>query len=1028
MLSVPVRGGGLIDPSYTAIINSSIDDGVSTVRNIGFNFVYEGVTYTQFSANSNGLIRLGSTVVTNAFSNSITEASNQPKIMPLWDDFSTGNNGSVSFGVSGSAPNQICVIDFKLRNSSTTSSAYNLRFQVRLYETSNVIEFMYETGTTSTSASIGIGDVLETNYLARNHLTNHTFAITGGLNTITAWPGSGRVYTFTPCVSSTWLGGTSTVWTNAANWSCCVPSKVTNVTIPSGTTNSPVIGPAMVARCRDLTINTGGLLEIGNLDASGGSFVISGDVWNEGSIYHTSDLNTNLAGTANTFGGTGEFDYNNEFVSFNIVTGANYTLSSNITLLSQLRISSGASLSLDSYTLGIYNFTFEDGTINLNTGVLQIGGFIDYTTGTFNMNTGTVYFNSGDAVWVDGGFAAANQTINSFTYYNLSVRTNNGRTATLGNGSDITVSNNLVISNPGASGGVARVTSTSVSNGVYVEGTFSLGVGGNGVTLNLGRSFRRATASGTTTFTMGDNDDHIINCSFAWISGPTLAPFRFGASSAVIALTYYGTFNHTFSGTASDRYQGLLGTYKNVTLSGAGLGNFQLIGNTTINGNLTMSSTAGFINFQSHTLDLKGNLINNTSGVTQNPGTSTVTFTGSAQQEISGSAAVTNFYNLTNGMSSGDLVLSQDILVSNTLSMSGTDIDLNGQEIDLDGTGSISGESNTDRIKGTSGLITTTITGFGSPSGVNVGNMGAILTSASDLGDITVSRGHTRQSGVGGNLGIERYYIVTPSNNSGINATLQAEYFSNDVPGGYNESDFALYRSTDNGSTWTWREGTVTVAVGGKGNVELSGINAFSWWTISDHAANPLPVIMKVFNGDCQTDYISLFWQTASEMNSSHFDIERSTDGFEWEVLGSLQGNGNSSSTKDYEWFDHSIVRQAQQTPVYYRLRQVDFDGEEEVFGPISVTCEKSADLNLTVFPNPTQNNATLTFDWNKGKDDVLVTLTDASGKIIQQTETAIMNGTNSIYVELSDYSHGMYFITLEVNEERIGAVKLVKQ
>ena len=78
---------------------------------------------------------------------------------------------------------------------------------------------------------------------------------------------------------------------------------------------------------------------------------------------------------------------------------------------------------------------------------------IDYVSGTLNLNTGTVYFNSGDDVWVALGYPATDQTVNSFNYYDLKVRSNNGFTATIGDGSSINVSRDLTFENPGTAGG-----------------------------------------------------------------------------------------------------------------------------------------------------------------------------------------------------------------------------------------------------------------------------------------------------------------------------------------------------------------------------------------------------------------------------------------------------------------------------------------------------------------------------------------------------------------------------------------------
>lgn len=186
-------------------LGAGVNDVASSVTNIGFTFVYEGTSYTQFSANSNGLMRLGGTVVSNTATNGITTASNQPKIMPLWDDLNTGTGGSVKYLLTGSSPNRILKVQWQTRNQSGESGAYTKSFQVWLYETTNEIAFIYGTGTNATSASIGIGGTSASNYISVSSSVNGMPAASSSTanDANTVWPGSGKKYLFSPrnCLS-----------------------------------------------------------------------------------------------------------------------------------------------------------------------------------------------------------------------------------------------------------------------------------------------------------------------------------------------------------------------------------------------------------------------------------------------------------------------------------------------------------------------------------------------------------------------------------------------------------------------------------------------------------------------------------------------------------------------------------------------------------------------------------------------------------------------------------------------------------
>ena len=276
-------GVSAITPSggWTQIIAASGgDDVVSTVRSIGFNFVYEGTIYTQFSVNSNGLMRLGSTVITTDFSNDVDEAANEPKLMPYWDDQSAASDGGVQFGVDGSAPNRICVVDFKL-DGGTTGGITDNHFQVRLYETSNAIEFLYNSGANESNFTIGIGGIINTNYMARNHSTNHTCANSGGLDDITTWPGNGRLYTFTPPVAN---DATSTIEAGAFS----EPSEINSITNDSDpeklavfdfALQDPGSGDALNTIIDQIVISQGSVNAIADWTDVIGGATLSGVIW-----------------------------------------------------------------------------------------------------------------------------------------------------------------------------------------------------------------------------------------------------------------------------------------------------------------------------------------------------------------------------------------------------------------------------------------------------------------------------------------------------------------------------------------------------------------------------------------------------------------------------------------------------------------------------------------------------------------------------------------------------------------------------
>ena len=100
-----------------------------------------------------------------------------------------------------------------------------------------------------------------------------------------------------------------------------------------------------------------------------------------------------------------------------------------------------------------------------------------------------------------------------------------------------------------------------------------------------------------------------------------------------------------------------------------------------------------------------------------------------------------------------------------------------------------------------------------------------------------------------------------------------------------------------------------------------------------------LPIELISFNCDVVDNNILLSWLTATEINNDYFIIEHSIDGFNWYSLQTIQAAGNSNNTLEYSfmhYFPDSKIN-------YYRLRQIDFDGNSEVFK--AVVCSKEIEI-----------------------------------------------------------------------------------
>ncbi len=181
------------------------------------------------------------------------------------------------------------------------------------------------------------------------------------------------------------------------------------------------------------------------------------------------------------------------------------------------------------------------------------------------------------------------------------------------------------------------------------------------------------------------------------------------------------------------------------------------------------------------------------------------------------------------------ITLDRDLTVNGSLNVISGDLILNDHIVTLGSTATLS-ETSGNTVTGSTGKITIT-TDVNAPSGVNIGGLGAWISSAANLGSTTIDRYHSPRTG-SGNQGISRYYDIEPANNSGLNATFRFYYDESDL-NGIPEANLRLFKSPDGSdNSWSAEYGTVNSA---SNYVEKGGVNDFSYWTLGD-SDHPLPV------------------------------------------------------------------------------------------------------------------------------------------------------------------------------------------
>jgi len=185
----------------------------------------------------------------------------------------------------------------------------------------------------------------------------------------------------------------------------------------------------------------------------------------------------------------------------------------------------------------------------------------------------------------------------------------------------------------------------------------------------------------------------------------------------------------------------------------------------------------------------------------------------------------------------------------------------------------------------------------------------------------------------------------------------------------------------------------------------LGGIvdsNTVSFCGITFTGVN-LPVALGIFGLDNKEKSVLLNWETKSELNNDYFVILRSADGVNFEEIGEVSGMGNSSSTVGYQFSDDRPLIGTS----YYKLQQVDFDGEASYSQILSTNFVLNDAFSL--YPNPTNSGINLLLSVDDATD-IFIEIFDVLGKLVFVQDQVVVNGTNSVPLNTEFFNKGMYF------------------
>lgn len=173
-----------------------------------------------------------------------------------------------------------------------------------------------------------------------------------------------------------------------------------------------------------------------------------------------------------------------------------------------------------------------------------------------------------------------------------------------------------------------------------------------------------------------------------------------------------------------------------------------------------------------------------------------------------------------------------------------------------------------------------------------------------------------------------------------------------------------------------------------------------------------LPVSLAAFDGKNKKSFNLLTWTTLNESNNDGFFVQRSSDGFVFDDIGFVDGNGTTTSTHKYIFKDENL----DQPLYYYKLRQVDFDGSFAFSSTIAI---RSAGLSanwVQAFPLPLRDELNLLFN-EPENERMQLSIYSAKGDLIYSQNIHPVGVTFNLPISSISLAPGVYFINLKAGD-----------
>ena len=634
---------------------------------------------------------------------------------------------------------------------------------------------------------------------------------------------------------------------------------------------------------------------------------------------------------------------------------------------STLFVRTGATLIIGPLTMG--NGT----TVTIETGATLI------INGNFNNNNnGSGTFTINGTVQVNGNYTAAVGSVNLIgtgNFFTTGTITTNGSSDVFGSTQDCGTG-------PCSGNNLCAFSNTIAASQTLCSSSTPAGLTGNSVISSI-YLWESSTTSATTGFASASGTNNAQNYTPGALTQTTWyqrSITKSGCTGIAVALQMTilpsaGGWKGTTSNwnTASNWCNNTVPTSTTDVSISTGVPNQPQMMAASFSRNLVINSGASVTLTSGNSFSMNGNLTNNGTFTIANP--SFVTLGGAAQQTMGGSNPVT-FDELTFANSFGtspQIVFSNFATINSRLTMNAGNVNLSGYNFTIGTSGASTGilvysagwfyngnitrwvaspvipDGNTRGLfpLGTSSDTRPFYVSFPStapttPGTIRVGHTGATTTSTVSVVD-------------GGSTIVRRqdsFWQVATNTLAGGIYDLQGEGTGFGGVGTVDGlvADLRLMLVASIVGTPGVNGGTVTDPHVLRTGLSLGNITNSFYFGSVNATNSPLPITLTDFYGIPVKGGVNLKWKTESEKDFDYFEVQRSNDGQEFQMIAKEKGAGTTTTPRHYSYMDANP-----QSKNYYRLRIVDLDGSSS-FSKVIVVNVGERPAGVFVYPNPIVN------------------------------------------------------------------------